>query len=107
MKFQFESCLSTLRTMQNTDGTRLGMFKEELRDNNNLFRGCDITRQPLRGGADPEQQLQRVKDNFLHQLEANLMARFPNVPLLEAMQVNDKTLMNIPVILYNFFIVYN
>lgn len=72
--------------MQTTDGPQLFRFTADDAASSH-FKDTPVVMRPTCGGVDPVQQLQTVRGNFLQLLEDHFRARFPNVEVLEAMQV--------------------
>ena len=76
--------------MRVNDGVNLLSYKRELNEFPPIgqFKGVTMQRAPRRGaGADQEVQFQRLKDDILVRLLANISDMFPHVELIDAMQV--------------------
>ena len=91
-----EDCMSILQGFLTTDGTFLGKFHKELsEDPIGTFQGIEIDERAERGHqAQGEEIGQRAsfhqtKTDLINNLLENLKQRFPQVLLLDAMQVFD------------------
>ena len=74
--------------MLENDGPRLAQYRQEVAVDG-TFKGIAIKSRIRPGGQDPDDQLHHTKNVFTQQLLGNLEARFPNVDLLDAMQVGQ------------------
>ncbi|XP_064597802.1 zinc finger protein 862-like [Liolophura sinensis] len=87
-----KDCRDTLQAMQTQDGPHLGAMMAQLQAGDpEVFRGQRIRMLPTgRGQHQPlTERFQEVRRDFIQEILDNLESRFPQVTLLNAMQVFD------------------
>lgn len=87
---QLKDCRDTLQAMQTQDGPHLGAMMAQLQAGDpEVFRGQRIRMLPTgRGQHQPlTERFQEVRRDFIQEILDNLESRFPQVTLLNAMQV--------------------
>ncbi|XP_071793337.1 zinc finger protein 862-like [Asterias amurensis] len=89
VRTRIQDCLDTLDGFKTQPGFFLEELEKELDENDGNFHGESINFQATRGdnGQDQGEIFKQVRNNFLGHLEKNIHSRFPDVELLEAMQI--------------------
>ena len=84
---QLRDCLTSLEGLANDDGQYLAMFTTAV-DQNGEFKGVVPQTQRCRGDrVEQPAQFETVRAQLLTAIRENLEARFPDVEVLDAMQV--------------------
>ena len=85
--FQISGIISALEEMRNVDGPYLGGFQQQLQDD--VFHDITLAVAPTRGQRfDQRAKFAQDRDAVLEQIVANIRGRFPQMDLLDSMQVD-------------------